>query len=32
MAINANLLPDLWLKVYKTAIYLKNITPKKSFS
>jgi hypothetical protein len=31
MAINANLLPDLWLKVYKTAIYLKNITPK-SFS
>jgi len=32
MAINANLLPDLWLEAYKTAIYLRNITPKKSLS
>ena len=30
MAINANLLDDLWPKAYKTAIYLGNITPKKS--
>ena len=32
MAIDANLLPDLWPKAYKTAIYLGNITPKKSLS
>ena len=32
MAINANLLPDLQLEVYKTAIYLGNITPKKILS
>jgi hypothetical protein len=31
MAINANLLHDLWLEAYKTAIYLGNITLKKSF-
>ena len=30
MAINANLPNELWLKAYKTAIYLGNITPKKS--
>ena len=32
MAIDANLLPDLWPKAYKTAIYLGNITLKKSLS
>jgi hypothetical protein len=32
IAIDANLLYNLWLKVYKTAIYLGNITPKKSLS
>ena len=32
MAIDANLLPDLWLEAYKIAIYLGNITPKKSLS
>jgi hypothetical protein len=32
IAIDANLLYDLWLKAYKTAIYLGNITLKKSFS
>jgi type IV secretory pathway TrbF-like protein len=32
IAIDANLLHDLWLKAYKTAIYLRNITLKKSFS
>jgi len=30
IAIDANLLPDLWPKAYKTAIYLGNITLKKS--
>jgi hypothetical protein len=30
MAIDANLLYDLWLEAYKTAIYLGNITPKKN--
>ena len=30
MAINANLPPDLWPEAYKTAIYLGNITPRKS--
>jgi hypothetical protein len=30
MAIDANLLHNLWLEAYKTAIYLGNITPKKS--
>jgi type IV secretory pathway TrbF-like protein len=30
IAIDANLLHDLWLKAYKTAIYLSNITLRKS--
>jgi hypothetical protein len=30
MAIDANLPHDLWLKAYKTAIYLGNITPRES--
>ena len=30
MTINANLLDNLWPKAYKTAIYLGNITLKKS--
>jgi hypothetical protein len=31
IAIDANLLYDLWLKAYKTAIYLGNITLRESF-
>jgi hypothetical protein len=30
MAIDANLLHDLWLEAYKTAIYLGNITLRES--